>query len=432
VKRSGLLGGAPLFPIAMICGLNMVAQLDRQAFAVLTPNIRDTFHVTNATIGGIVGAATVVMVLAGLPAAWLAERHSRRLIVASAAMLWGGVACLTGVAAGIPILLGFRILSGLAQSPLLPVVPTLVADYYIPEHRMKAFGLSGMATPAGTVIGPLLAGVAAALGGWRVAFLVAGIPSIALGVLALRLRDPHRGGTERLEGQETAHEPALPLGQAFRLILSNATVRLIFVGLAVMGFVLLGIGPFVAVYLRDIWHLSDSSRGGLASIMALAGLVALPLGGVLGTRLAHRSRALGLYLTAGGLTVFGLLYPLAIYAPSLLIFSILGWVCMFAAQIGIAPAYAIFTDILPPRLRSTAFAMGGIFAMLFAGLVAPALVGWMADVAGIRFALACVSPSAILAGAAFLASARHVPYELERLALGKALAAEPAVEPSIV
>jgi branched-chain amino acid transport system ATP-binding protein len=38
-----LTGGAPVFPLVVLFGLNAVDHLDRAAFNVLAPNIRDSF-----------------------------------------------------------------------------------------------------------------------------------------------------------------------------------------------------------------------------------------------------------------------------------------------------------------------------------------------------------------------------------------------------
>jgi hypothetical protein len=44
--------GAPVVPVAVLFGLNALHELDRTAFAVLLPDIRDHFGLTNASALG--------------------------------------------------------------------------------------------------------------------------------------------------------------------------------------------------------------------------------------------------------------------------------------------------------------------------------------------------------------------------------------------
>ena len=84
VKRKGrsihdriteMTGGAAFYPLAILFGLNILDELDRNAFNVLLPEIRDYFGLDNTGILSVValaGAAalllTVPVVDAGRPA----------------------------------------------------------------------------------------------------------------------------------------------------------------------------------------------------------------------------------------------------------------------------------------------------------------------------------------------------------------------------
>ena len=58
-----------------------------------------------------------------------------------------------------------------------------------------------------------MAGVAATVGGWRVAFVILIVPIVIVSIVALRLREPRRGGTDDPEAADrdrTGATGALP------------------------------------------------------------------------------------------------------------------------------------------------------------------------------------------------------------------------------
>ena len=59
--------GAPVFPLAVLFGLNAVDELDRAAFAVLLPDIHDHFGLSDATALALVAATTIAILLVELP-----------------------------------------------------------------------------------------------------------------------------------------------------------------------------------------------------------------------------------------------------------------------------------------------------------------------------------------------------------------------------
>ena len=58
-RLEGITEGVPVFPLVVLFGLNAVDELDRTAFGVLSPEIRDAFHLSNQGILGFVTAFVV-------------------------------------------------------------------------------------------------------------------------------------------------------------------------------------------------------------------------------------------------------------------------------------------------------------------------------------------------------------------------------------
>src|SRR5262249_32288380 len=70
-------GNGPLYALVVLFALNMVDESDRTGFAVLIPNIRDAFSLTNAGILTIIGIVSFVGLSLSVPISMFADRHHR-------------------------------------------------------------------------------------------------------------------------------------------------------------------------------------------------------------------------------------------------------------------------------------------------------------------------------------------------------------------
>ena len=74
--------GAAFYPLGVLFGLNMVDELDRTAFGVLLPEIRDHFGLDNNGILTVVSLSLIAALLLALPIGFYGDRWRRVPIVA--------------------------------------------------------------------------------------------------------------------------------------------------------------------------------------------------------------------------------------------------------------------------------------------------------------------------------------------------------------
>jgi MFS family permease len=110
-------GGAPLFPLGVLFGLNMADELDRTAFGVLLPEIRDHFGLDTNGILWVVSLSLVGAIILALPIGFYADRLRRVPIVIGGASVWGVFSMLTGLANNLWTLGIARAGSGLSMIP---------------------------------------------------------------------------------------------------------------------------------------------------------------------------------------------------------------------------------------------------------------------------------------------------------------------------
>ena len=94
------MAGASLFPLGVLFAIELLDQATQSAFNVLTPNIRDAFHLTNAGILLIVAIAGAAALACTLPIAVLADRTNRVRIALVGALVGAAFSIGLGVAQG--------------------------------------------------------------------------------------------------------------------------------------------------------------------------------------------------------------------------------------------------------------------------------------------------------------------------------------------
>jgi Major Facilitator Superfamily len=174
---------------------------DQVAVQVLGPDIQKTLDISDTVLTGIASLGGVVLVLATLPLAWLADRFKRTRVVGFAAVVWAGFAALTGVAPNAFLMGLTRSGTGLGASATIPISPSIIADQYPLAARTRMLALESLGRPAGYVIGPFIAGFTASEAGgdegWRWAFILGAMFPVVIGLLLLTQKDPKRGRFEQ-------------------------------------------------------------------------------------------------------------------------------------------------------------------------------------------------------------------------------------------
>lgn len=206
-------GGEWAYPLVILFGLNAVDELDRTAFGILLPEIRDHFDLDLGVLLGLVALSGVAALALQVPIAQYADRSRRVRLAAAGALVWACFSGLTGLATTLVILTIARSGSSIGKAVIDPTHNSLLSDYYPIEARNRVFSVHRAANAVGSFVGPLSAGLLAYSFGWRVPFLVFVVPTVIFAVLATRLPEPIRGSWERRAAgatDEVANTEELP------------------------------------------------------------------------------------------------------------------------------------------------------------------------------------------------------------------------------
>jgi len=400
--------GASAVPLALLFVLNFVDEFDRVAFAALAPEIRDAFGLSDAGLSSLRAVSGVLTLFAALPLGILADRANRVRLSIVAGLLWGVCAALTGVVGAVALLFLVRLGSGLGRIINEVVHPSLLGDLYPPRSHPRVFGIHRLANAVAPVAGPV-AGYIGAEYGFRAAFFVLAAPTAVVLLLALRLREPHRGESlDAALAAAQASDDAVPFVEARKQLFAVPTLRRLWLGAFFFGLGTFQLDVLLSLYFENVYGFDARGRGWVQFL----GGVGLVTGLAVGARLASRATNAGdlkrlPVIIGGAFAPFALGMVVLSVSPTSAV-ALVGAFLVFAGVGGYQPAYfTLVGAVAGPRVRSQSYAWailiygsGGLSYVLFF----TAFGGEEGNYRGLTFALALVTAMAGLIGASARAS----------------------------
>jgi ABC-type branched-subunit amino acid transport system ATPase component/predicted MFS family arabinose efflux permease len=418
--RDGLRVGG----LAMILSLllvNVIETFDQVALQVLAPDIQDSLDVSKTTLQGLTSLGGVVLVVATLPFAWLADRYVRTRILAAATTFWSLCMMLTGAVAA-PWQMGFaRAGAGFGASARIPISPSLIADKYPIGVRTRMFAFENLGRPLGLVLGPFIVGAVAAQAseadGWRWAMVAIAIPALFISLALLFLREPARGSNEQeaVLGRilDDDGEPPVRLSSVAARLKKVRTFRYLTLGIGMLGFALVSVPVRLSFLFDETYDFSAYKRGWVLSLTYIPALIVIPIAGRYGDRLFRRDPrwavrlfgwlviGYGLFITVG--TQLGPVEPLIVCVA-------IANACQLAAFTQVGPT---ISAVVPYRMRAQAFALIGFYIFLLGGFFGGLMVAAVADAYGERTGILVVVPfAALLGGLLVMRGARYMKRDI--------------------
>jgi len=377
-----LCGGEAAFPLLILFGLNAVDELDRTAFGVLLPEIRESFDINISTALSIVALSSVAALALQVPIAQYADKSKRIPLVVVGALAWAFFSGMTGLATGLILLTIARSGSSLGKAVIDPTHNSLIADYYPIESRARVYSFHRAANAVGAFVGPLAAGMLAYYFDWRVPFLVFVIPSVIFALLALRMNEPIRGRWERQAtgaSQDVidTEEESPSFAESWRTAHKVQSLQRIWWSLPFLATSLIGFVTLASLLYDQKFGLDERARGVAAAVSEPFALVGLVIGARIATR-RYVGNVKGLIRFVASVALLTSVASAGFaFAPNVYVAVALN--CVISASLAIIGpgVLAALSLAIPPRARATGFAIGSLWVI--PGLFVLPVIGWVAD-----------------------------------------------------
>lgn len=173
---------ARLMPYLML--VYLFAYIDRANISIAKIKMQGDLGFDDSLIGFGAGIFFVGYFLLEVPSTLIVERWSARKLLSAIMIAWGLVAAACGLIQTREQFVVLRFILGAAESGFFPGVIVYLAHWYRIEDRARAKTYFMMTQPLAILIGYGLSRWILEIAGWRMVFILEGIPPVLLGVFS--------------------------------------------------------------------------------------------------------------------------------------------------------------------------------------------------------------------------------------------------------
>jgi ACS family D-galactonate transporter-like MFS transporter len=368
--------------------------IDRTTLSVGATDIQKELHLSNYHLGLLLSAFFWTYAFCQLLslAGWLVDRFHVGWVFAAGYFLWSGATAFTGAAQTFVILYGLRLLLGVGESVAYPSYSRILATYFPEHHRGIANALIDAGTKTGPALGTLLGGLLVARFGWRIFFVVLGLGSMAWLVPWYFWMPRSQGVSANLDKSDIPSIAAL---------LRQRSVWFSAGGLFCSNYYWYFLITWLPAYLEKERHFPKAKMAVFGSLSFLAIAVSSVASGWLSDRLIARGGSptrVRKTFAGTGLTLSTIILPVALVRDPAVAMTLLILACT-CFGIYTSNTFAMTQTLAGPRAAGKWTGLQNGFGNL-AGVVAPALTGWVVDETGEFYLAFVVAAGFVLTSAA--------------------------------
>lgn len=372
--------------LAVLALINFVNFAARQVFVPLIPLLRENLHATDAQLGFLQTILLAVLAMASIPFGFLADRFSRKAIIAIGILFWSTATFVGGLASSFLFFLFARAFVGIGEAAYAPAAQSMISGAFPQERRAIAQAIFAAGMLVGGACGHALGGIIGPRYGWQMALFIIAFAGIVPGVALFGIEEPPRGPRSEV----------VPISKLLRV---PAFVSMIFAGICITfsSVSLLTWGTDFAISYKD-FSVREASVS-LAVLGLLAAVLGVLTGGYVADRL-QRSLAFGRILAVAA--AFLLAAPfllLAIQTDEKSTVLIGLSIAFFFLSWYHGPVTAVLHDMMPRRAHATSIGVY-MFATQLVGGLGPNIVGKISDLhdlqLGLQIAVAVLVCGALL------------------------------------
>ena len=151
--------GRAWYIVALLTLAYIISFLDRQIMALLIEPIKMSLDLSDTQVGLLLGPAFAVFyVTLGYPAGMLADRKSRKAIVAAGISVWCIMTALCGLARDFKQLFAARVGVGVGEATLTPAALSMICDCFPPDRRARPISVYMTGISLGSALAYLIGG----------------------------------------------------------------------------------------------------------------------------------------------------------------------------------------------------------------------------------------------------------------------------------
>ncbi len=353
--------------------------IDRQLLVILQESIKKELQLSDTQLGMLSGFTFAVFyVTLGLPIARLADKSSRRNIVAVSLGLWSLMTALSGRALNFIQLLLARIGVGVGEAGGSQPAHAMISDYFPPDKRATALSIYSTGIYFGIMIGFLMGGYLNQTLGWRTAFYILGIPGVLFSILFyFTVREPQRGSTDIDSGIVSE---SYSIVHVFKRLFSTHSFIYLSFATALNVFCIYGLSNWSPSFLSRLHHMKSTDIGlVLGLFFGIGGAVGTFLSGYLTDRFGKNDKSWYLRIPAIAVILSSLFATGGLFIQHTVVSVICLGLCASLQGMYLGPSIAVAHSLVPASMRALTSAILFFILNLIGLGLGPLVIGFISD-----------------------------------------------------
>jgi MFS family permease len=364
------------YALGLLTIVSLLNYLDRTLIYILFTPIKQEMAFTDFELA-LLGTTSFVIffTVLGVPFGRLADRSSRKNMIAGGLAVWSLFSGLTGFAKGFWALFLCRVMVGVGEATLGPAALSLLSDYFPPQRRASVQSIYASGITVGAGLAFFIGGWIGFTHGWRTAFYFLGFPGLFVAVLVYFLKEQPRGRTEVSAPKYSSED--------WKLLFRSTPLRYHYAGYALYGLAANSLTIWAPTFFTRAHGYSIKTLGIVAGLTSLtSGIPFTLLGGFLSDRM--RRHGPGGRMRLGWIASLCAIpfWIMLLFSSNVPVLLIANYILLGLSLIWIAPAMADVHELTGPYLRGLGV---GVFVCLIHvvayGIGSP-LIGLLNDLLG--------------------------------------------------
>jgi MFS transporter, ACS family, hexuronate transporter len=372
--------------VAMLSVAGAINYLDRAAFGIALPFIKEKFELSPEQLGLLGSAFFIGYALFNFVGGYLSDVYGPKKVMALAMLVWSLFCGLTATTVGFISLFFVRVFFGMGEGPIASTVNKMVSNWMPAGERARAIGFASAGNPLGGAIAGPVVGFIALTWGWQVSFIVLTFIGVIWWLVWHVIATDHPHQNPRVSKEEvlliTASQPQVRSSTSkekvsFFYFVKKPTILFTALAFFSLNYILYFFITWFPSYLVNAKNMSIQGMSILTVAPWLLGAIGLACSGIASDFIYKKTGdlmfsrksiiVLGLTISAGAVVLSGLVESIGGIVALMA-------VTMFSLYITAALYWAIVTDNVA---QEKVGAVGGFMHLLanLSGIIAPWLTG---------------------------------------------------------
>jgi len=355
--------------------MNLLNYADRYVPSAVKDLYKADLKLTDFQTSIPLTAFVIVYLIASPIFSSLADRVSRRTLIAIGVAAWSLATAGAAAATGFVTFFISRALVGIGEAAYATLAPALLSDFFPPKRRNRMLTLFYVAIPVGAAIGYSAAAWIGNRYGWRSAFLVLGLPGLFVAGLALKIKEPPRGYFDK---QKREHKESW--GKAFKALAKNGNYLSAVAGYTAVMFAAGAISDWFPTFLQRERGFDLAEAGTIVGIVTVTcGIAGTAAGSFIADKMIGKVSHPYLAFSAFAMIPATICAALTLIVPgqvAAVMFLALGQLFAWSYN---GPINALLVNSVPSSLRTRAISLSVLTTHALGDAVSPSVVGFISD-----------------------------------------------------